>query len=68
MDSLGLAHHNIDNVSFSVYSAAEVKSLAVFEVTNVETFDALGHPANGGLCDNALGNQGFFETFDASFD
>ena len=45
----------IIGVSFGVYNCDQIKRLSVLEVQNPQTFDALGHPMNGGLCDNAFG-------------
>lgn len=47
--------HQISGVSFGVYSDHELANLSVFEVTNNQTFDVLGHPNDGGLYDNKLG-------------
>lgn len=55
MDSHSIAHQQIGNVSFGVYTAQDIKKLAVLEINNVQTFDSLGHPTPRGLCDNALG-------------
>ena len=46
---------SINGVKFRFYSAAEIRSLSVKEVTNVETFDNLGHANIGGLYDPAFG-------------
>jgi DNA-directed RNA polymerase beta' subunit len=45
----------IISVSFGVYNTNEIKNLSVLEVENPQTFDPLGHPNSGGLCDNAFG-------------
>lgn len=45
----------IDTVSFSFYSADEVKNLSVKKITNPTLFDAMGYPVTNGLYDMALG-------------
>lgn len=47
--------HEIKQVSFAPFSEADIEKLSVKEITNPETFDALGHPNSGGLHDPALG-------------
>ncbi len=47
--------NNILGVNFSVYSADDVRSLSVKQVTNPQSFDALMHPTIGGLYDPAFG-------------
>ena len=42
-------------ISFSTYSADEIKKISCKRITNVETFDSLMHPNPGGLYDTALG-------------
>lgn len=51
-----VAHHQIDSVSFAVYSTPEIKRMSVLEITNPQTFDLLNQATPKGLCDNALGN------------
>ena len=43
------------SVTFSLYSPEEIKSLSVCHVTQPESFNALFHPANGGLYDLRMG-------------
>lgn len=43
------------SISFSTYSADEIKKISCKRITNVETFDSLMHPNSGGLYDIALG-------------
>ena len=43
------------SISFSTYSADEIKKISCKRITNVETFDSLMHPNPGGLYDIALG-------------
>lgn len=45
----------IEGVKFRFYSADEIRALSVKKITNVETFDNLGHANVGGLYDPALG-------------
>lgn len=43
------------SISFSTYSADEIKKISCKRITNVDTFDSLMHPNPGGLYDIALG-------------
>ena len=47
----------LSGMSFSLYSAAEIRKLSVKEVTNPQTFDVLMHPTSGGLHDPAFGKS-----------
>lgn len=47
--------YSIEGVKFRFYTTDEVRALSVKEITNVETFDTLGHPNMGGLHDPSLG-------------
>jgi DNA-directed RNA polymerase beta' subunit len=42
-------------ITFSVYTADEIKKLSVKKIITGMTFDKLGHPLPGGLYDPALG-------------
>lgn len=52
-------HFAVERVKFRFYSPAEIRALSVKEITNVETFDNLGHANRGGLYDPALGPSEF---------
>lgn len=43
------------SISFSTYSADEIKKISCKRITNIDTFDRLMHPNSGGLYDIALG-------------
>ena len=60
-----LVSHQVDGISFSLYSAEEIRSLSVMQVTNPNVFDVLGHPASGGLYDPALGKCCLFNPWTA---
>ncbi|XP_041360150.1 uncharacterized protein LOC121376369 [Gigantopelta aegis] len=47
--------HRMSSVRFRLYSANDIRSLSVKEITNPRTFDQLQHPTTGGLHDAALG-------------
>ena len=47
----------LSGMSFSLFSAAEIRKLSVKEVTNPQTFDVLMHPTSGGLHDPAFGKS-----------
>lgn len=47
--------HFTQSVSFGFYNSEEIKAMAVKEISNVNAFDSLGLPLNGGLYDPALG-------------
>ncbi|XP_060551683.1 DNA-directed RNA polymerase II subunit RPB1-like [Ruditapes philippinarum] len=53
---------SINGLKFRFYSAAEIIALSVKEITNVETFDNLGHANVGGLYDPALGSSEKFDS------
>ena len=57
MDELDLAYHQLEKVSFGIYSSEELKKLSVIEVRNPITFDALGHSNPLGLYDKQFGNR-----------
>lgn len=46
---------SISRIAFKSFTAEEILKLSVLEVANIQTFDALGHPTVGGLCDPAFG-------------
>ena len=50
----------LQSISFKFYSTEEIKKLSVVEVTNPQTFDALGHCTKFGLYDNAMGTFYFY--------
>ncbi len=52
---LEIPRHFLNGVSFSMYTSAEIKKLSVKEITNPQSFDAIGQPTIGGLYDPALG-------------
>ena len=47
----------LSSMSFTLYSAAELRKLSVKEVTNPQTFDILMHPTPGGLHDPTFGES-----------
>jgi DNA-directed RNA polymerase I subunit RPA1 len=55
MDIANPVSRRIDSVSFSFYTADEIRKLSVKQITNSVIFDALNNPTKGGLYDNAMG-------------
>lgn len=51
----GPIHSKLDGLSFSLYSAEEIRKLSVVKVITPLSFNALGHPLPGGLYDPAMG-------------
>lgn len=50
-----LNHLNPENVSFSMFTTAEIKKLCVTKIITPLTLDSLGYPLSGGLYDKKLG-------------
>ena len=50
-----IAYKRMQSVTFSSYSSAELRHLSVKEVTNLRSFDELGHATTGGLYDPVFG-------------
>lgn len=46
----------IVGIQFKLFSSNEIEKLSVLPVTNIQTFDPLGHPLENSLADTALGN------------
>lgn len=55
-DILHPKHLNPENVTFSMFTAEEIKKLSVVEILTPLMFDTLGNPVPGGLYDKRLGN------------
>lgn len=51
----GPIHTKLDGLTFSLYSADEIRKLSVVKVITPLGFNALGHPLPGGLYDPAMG-------------
>lgn len=47
--------HCVSSVSFGFYTEEEIRAIAVKQITNESTFDAMGLPLTGGVYDPALG-------------
>ena len=55
MDIAAPVSREISSVSFSFYSADEIRKFSVKSITNHVLLDSLNHPTLGGLYDPALG-------------
>lgn len=47
----------VRSLSFTVLSTDEIKRQSVMEISNVQTFDLMGHPSRGGLYDGRMGKN-----------
>lgn len=48
-------HYYPENVSFGFHTPEDIRKISVVEITNPETFNALGYPTDGGLYDKRMG-------------
>lgn len=47
--------HQIDNVTFDIYSPEEIRRVSVKQITNPQAFDNLNRPNRGGVYDPIMG-------------
>lgn len=52
----------VTNLSFTTMSSEEILRQSVMEITEVNTFDLMGHPTRGGLYDGRMGEPRKFQT------
>lgn len=48
-------HFYPESVTFGFHTAEDIRKISVVQITNPESFNALGHPTTGGLYDKLMG-------------
>ncbi|XP_012257577.2 DNA-directed RNA polymerase I subunit RPA1 [Athalia rosae] len=52
---MSVKHHDPQNLTFSMFTAEDIRNLSVTKISTPLSFNVLGHPLKGGLYDPALG-------------